>query len=159
MNAFVLDLDPKLAAAYHCDPHVVKMVTETAQVLSSTHALRNSQPVGAYRPTHLHHPLVRWASERAENYSWLWRLGVALGEEFKLRYGHAHKSALVLLGPLALPPQGMPGVPGAVPERFALVLPPEFDLGDPVASYRAYYRDAKAHLLHRYTNRPLPAWI
>lgn len=30
MNIFVLDLDPKTCAAYHCDKHVVKMIVETA---------------------------------------------------------------------------------------------------------------------------------
>ena len=32
MNIFVLDLDPRRCARYHCDFHVGKMITETAQI-------------------------------------------------------------------------------------------------------------------------------
>lgn len=33
MNIFVLDIDPKIAAKYHCDRHVKKMPIETCQML------------------------------------------------------------------------------------------------------------------------------
>jgi hypothetical protein len=47
MNVFMLDHDPLLAAKYHCDKHVVKMVVETAQMLSTAwHELDN----GNYQP-------------------------------------------------------------------------------------------------------------
>ena len=35
MNIFILDRDPVLAAQYQCDKHVVKMVLETAQIMST----------------------------------------------------------------------------------------------------------------------------
>jgi hypothetical protein len=35
MNIFFLDADPKQAAQMQCDKHVVKMVLETAQMLST----------------------------------------------------------------------------------------------------------------------------
>ena len=35
MNIFVLDTDPVKCAQSHCDKHVVKMVLETAQLLST----------------------------------------------------------------------------------------------------------------------------
>lgn len=35
MNIFYLDTDPVKAAEYHCDKHVVKMILETAQLLST----------------------------------------------------------------------------------------------------------------------------
>jgi hypothetical protein len=37
MNIFYLDKDPKIAAQFHCDKHVVKMIIETAQMLSTAH--------------------------------------------------------------------------------------------------------------------------
>ena len=37
MNIFVLDRDPELAAKYHCDKHVVKMVLESAQMMCAAH--------------------------------------------------------------------------------------------------------------------------
>jgi len=35
MNIFFLDKDPKIAAQMQCDKHVVKMILETAQMLST----------------------------------------------------------------------------------------------------------------------------
>jgi hypothetical protein len=37
MNLFVLDLDPKKAAQYHADKHVVKMLLEACQLLYTAH--------------------------------------------------------------------------------------------------------------------------
>lgn len=37
MNIFVLDLSPTIAATFHCDKHVVKMIVEYAQLLSTAH--------------------------------------------------------------------------------------------------------------------------
>ena len=37
MNIFYLDTDPELSAKYHCDKHVVKMILEYGQLLSTAH--------------------------------------------------------------------------------------------------------------------------
>ena len=37
MNIFYLDKDPNVCANYHCDKHVVKMIVEYAQMLSTAH--------------------------------------------------------------------------------------------------------------------------
>ena len=37
MNIFYLDSDPRIAAKYHCDKHVVKMILESGQMLSTAH--------------------------------------------------------------------------------------------------------------------------
>ena len=37
MNIFHLHKDPKICAKYHCDKHVVKMILETAQMLSTAY--------------------------------------------------------------------------------------------------------------------------
>ena len=36
-NIFYLDHDPRIAARYDCDKHVVKMILETVQMLSTAH--------------------------------------------------------------------------------------------------------------------------
>lgn len=73
MNIFVLSLDPFEAASMQCDKHVVKMVLETAQILSTVKTLLNEE--GApYKPTHVNHPCVTWA-KITENRRWLtWHL-------------------------------------------------------------------------------------
>ena len=35
MNIFILDLDPEKCARYHCNKHLVKMITEHNQILGS----------------------------------------------------------------------------------------------------------------------------
>jgi hypothetical protein len=37
MNIFALDSDPVVAAQQHCDKHVVKMIIEYAQLMSTAH--------------------------------------------------------------------------------------------------------------------------
>ena len=39
MNIFILDEDPTIAAQMQCDKHVVKMIVESAQMLSTAHRM------------------------------------------------------------------------------------------------------------------------
>lgn len=39
MNIFVLNENPEIAAREHCDKHVVKMILESAQMLSTAHRM------------------------------------------------------------------------------------------------------------------------
>ena len=39
MNIFILDEDPAEAARQQCDKHVVKMIVESAQMLSTAHRM------------------------------------------------------------------------------------------------------------------------
>lgn len=45
MNIFVLDRDPYIAAQMHCDKHVIKMICEYAQLLSTAHRQLDGTPV------------------------------------------------------------------------------------------------------------------
>ena len=65
MNIFYVDENPELAARYHGDKHVVKMVLETAQLLSTAHHVldgdenqfcQKASDRGLYRPSHANHP-------------------------------------------------------------------------------------------------------
>ena len=44
MNIFFLDRNPEVCAVYHNDKHVVKMIVELAQMLSTCHRLLNGKP-------------------------------------------------------------------------------------------------------------------
>lgn len=44
MNIFVLDTNPIVAATYHCDKHMVKMIVEYAQLLSTAHRMLDGKP-------------------------------------------------------------------------------------------------------------------
>lgn len=45
MNIFILDTEPTTAAHLHCDKHVVKMILEAAQMLSTTHRMLDGTEV------------------------------------------------------------------------------------------------------------------
>ena len=101
MNIFILDWQHKTCAEYHCDKHVVKMPLETTQMLSTVHWRYNND--GPYLPVHQKHPCTLWAGQTVENYIWLWKLGIALCEEFTHRYDKVH-SCERILAILRLPP-------------------------------------------------------
>ena len=90
MNIFYLHSIPQIAAIYHCDKHVVKMIVETAQLLATAHhELGNGDKV-TYKPTHKNHPSAVWARSSRLHYMYLQRLGLSLCKEYTKRYGKEH---------------------------------------------------------------------
>lgn len=171
MNIFFLDHSPALAAQYHYDSHVVKMILETAQLLSTAWhvvcpgaieliAINSGQEVPSlggkriYSKTHENHPCALWVRDNQCNYQWALELGYALCDELKYRYGTDHLSRPVL-DTLREPP---PDLPFAVDYTTpALAMPDEYKSDDPVDSYRLLYVHGKRHLLS-YTRREVPYW-
>lgn len=94
MNIFAVDRCPDISAKSLCDKHVVKMILESAQILSTVHYLVDGEGCrsGLYKPTHTRHPSVVWAADRAENYHWLSLHLEALCDEYSDRYGRCHKT-------------------------------------------------------------------
>ena len=143
MNIFYLSRDPVKAARFHCDKHVVKMILETAQLLSTAHrVLDNADHELLYRVTHKNHPCAIWIRESRDNYKWALELMKALNAEYMERYGKAspHKS-MSLLPLLRKPPKklkarGFSNPPQCVPE--------DCKRRGTVAAYRAYYRKHKS---------------
>ena len=45
MNIFYLHEDPQVSAKMHCDKHVVKMIIEYAQMLSTAHRMLDGKVV------------------------------------------------------------------------------------------------------------------
>ena len=75
MNIFYLHENPQRCAEMHCDKHVVKMILETAQLLSTAHHEIDGEPsIECYKATHKNHPSAVWARENRSNYIWLWNL-------------------------------------------------------------------------------------
>ena len=91
MNIFWLDQDMRKCAAYACDQHIVKMITEHAQQMCTVLADFGFSDV-PLRPTHQQHPCVRWLREDFANFVCLYALNDAYFEEFKLRYRHSQHS-------------------------------------------------------------------
>ena len=83
MNIFVLDKDIKKCAQYHCDRHVIKMILESSQMLST--ACRMNGVHDGYKATHISHPCSIWVRESLDNWFWLRDLVTELNEEYKYR--------------------------------------------------------------------------
>jgi hypothetical protein len=77
MNIFFLHKDPKIAACMQCDKHVVKMVLETAQMLS-TAARAQGYDMG-YKSAYPNHPMTLWVNESPHNYTWAAIHGLEFG--------------------------------------------------------------------------------
>ena len=155
MNIFFLDANPALAAQMQHDKHVVKMVLETAQILSTVQAHHGAATAPLYKATHAGHPCVKWAAESTHNYDWLVAHGLALAAEYTYRYGKVHKSAAVILRcvdhPYRLPVLG--------PTPPAQAMPDEFKRPhNAVQAYQAYYLGRKVEQ-SRWTRRPVPAFV
>lgn len=146
MNIFILDTHPVLAAQMQCDKHVVKMVLETAQILSTVTG-------GPYKPTHAGHPCVIWAGHNRTNFNWLIRHGLALGEEYTFRYGKKHKSHSVIedIDDSA----DVNSFPVGVTE-FVQCMPESIRMKDPVEAYRKYYLTKTFARWDK--SRPAPYW-
>ena len=76
MNIFYLDGDPTVCASLHCDKHVVKMILESAQMLSTAHRELDgdkfADQMGMYKKAHVNHPSTKWVRETHKNYRYLY---------------------------------------------------------------------------------------
>lgn len=99
MQIFVTSNCPIECARILDNRRVVKMVLETAQILSTV--IRQYDETYAetghlYKATHTKHPCVLWAIEHLSHAYWLAEHGQALAEEYTLRYGKVHKSEIII---------------------------------------------------------------
>lgn len=89
MNIFVTSDNPVDCAEFLDNKRVIKMATETAQLLST--ALNLAGGKGCYKTTHPNHPCSVWARETQTNWLWLFIHGLALCYEYTRRYDKEHK--------------------------------------------------------------------
>lgn len=149
MNIFVLNEDPVQAAKDQCDKHVVKMILETAQMLSTTQRWFYEDDycnrVGYYKIAHINHPCTIWARTDASNYQWLYEHFVALCDEYTKRYGKVHLTDTKLRDKLSYIPGDMPSSYPNKTTPFAQAMPDEYkDPTDAVKAYRNYYIGEKS---------------
>lgn len=160
MNIFALDHDPTLAAQAHCDAHVVKMPTETAQMLSTAVAVVHAPQSHLYKPSHGNHPCTRWARATRANFEWLVALGLALVDEHARRFpntlagkrGHAARKIIEQACVFA------DKLPSGSLTPFALAMPDVFKGEDRVLAYRSFYRAEKARFARWSAPAAPPQW-
>lgn len=164
------------------DKHVVKMILETAQLLSTAHRVLDGVQLQVtlrhpetgkirnkkvwvldddrndilYSATHLNHPSAVWARSSVCNYAWLVEHMFALGSEYSHRYGKRHATIEKLGYMLQSPPYNLR-------EWDMTPMPSCMDQeyiisDDPIVNYRNYYKIGKARM-HKWTKRDAPEWI
>lgn len=175
MNIFYVDKDPTVSAQSLVDSHVVKMILESAQLLSTAHRildgfeytdttgkrkikrwdLPGEEGQFIYKATHINHPSAKWVRESAYNYSWLYAHFVALMEEYKFRYAKTH-ACVKLCKYLQHPPKNISyclfSQPPCAMDKSYIISK------NAVVNYQNYYKYGKAHL-HKWTKREIPEWL
>ena len=187
MNIFYIDSDPKLCAEWAVDKHVVKMILEAAQLLSTAHRvwdgteyieqkyvagslparyrsvkrwrLSDGRDTILYSATHVNHPCAVWVRESARNYTWLWSYLNEHCKEYTRRYGKIHKIEQDgLLDALKQLPTNIPRIVHRTPVPSAM--DPKYIISeDPIVNYRNYYKVGKAHLHSWKAPATAPDWI
>jgi len=109
MNIFALSKCPRESAQQMIDKHIVKMPTETCQMLHTNilcmqyvqeHGKEPQlkelkafhQEIGSelMKPAMLNHPSTIWARQSLANFDWLYQHGLALCDEYSYRYDKEH---------------------------------------------------------------------
>ena len=152
MNIFVLDKDKTTNAHYHTDKHVVKMILEYTQLLSSAYYFTNYVPEGIYKLYGKNHPSSIWVRESLDNWLWLKQMADALVSEYEYRFGKIHKSKEVL--------KKMP-VPNLLKlglTEFVQVMPDKYKADNVCKAYQNYYLGDKRHTFS-WRGRSVPKFV
>jgi hypothetical protein len=181
MNLFILDKDPVKAAQLQCDKHVVKMIVESAQMLSTVHrmldgkeerrpsksgktmsrywSLPDSRESILYKAVHMHHPCTVWTAQSNNNYNWHWVHFAALCDEYHYRYGKVHSTDKLLREALKELPRNIP-IGNLTSQPLAMKSNPEcIDYSDVVGSYRKFYQTKQARFKMVWSKRDVPSWF
>ena len=165
MNIFYLHKCPVISAKAMTNKHVVKMILESAQLLSTAHRMIDGNPLvgmsssgrksttyqhpdpvlndALYKATHYNHPSAVWSRECSANYHWLYDHFVALCDEYTHRYGKIHLCETKLKDILAKAPKNITVKHQTVMPQ---AMPEEYKRSCSVEAYRAYYEATKLKL-------------
>jgi hypothetical protein len=176
VNIFYLNPNPKICAEMHCNKHVVKMIIEYAQLMSTAHRVLDGEEYyalsvngrrikrwrmtdlkyenGLMKASHVHHPSNVWVRQSRQNYMWLNQMWNYLLLEYTHRYGKRHACA-DRMEFLYVWPKNIPDVPFTPPTP---AMPDECKIANnSLASYHKYYIEKKVRFA-KWTNREAPLW-
>ena len=159
MNIFILDKDPCISAQMMCDKHIVKMIVEGCQMLSTNHRLSGSPtvytiPMNLYKQAFANHPCTVWARQTKENYMWLADHTLELCHEYTRRYNKVHSCEAMAIWfskyyPLSTPDGEL--------TPFAQAMPVEYKHSNVVVAYRNYHIGEKSKIAVWKNSNP-PSW-
>lgn len=155
MNIFYLHPNPRVCAEYHCDSHVVKMILEYAQLLSTAHHLLSDKPhPDLYKKTHVNHPCGVWVRKSSQHYQWLYKLFVECCDEYTRRYGKVHKTERVLREILSILPDHIKDLGFVDPPQC---MPEQYRTKNVVEAYKKYYLGEK-YSFAKWKSTATPEW-
>jgi hypothetical protein len=183
MNIFVLDESPILSAQWQHDRHVVKMILESAQMLST--CAHDGKFVGLnddtllYKRTHANHPCNIWLRDSMANVAWLTCHLDALVAEYHYRFRKVHatdglrwlfkRTLAAYVGADRVHTSRSMSDGGLHPAMlelasqhtpFAVCMPDDYKALDAVESYRNVYIRSKIFQDHvKWTGRFIPDFI
>ena len=170
MNIFAVNDDPRLAARDLPDKLIVKMPTESLQLLTpwafNAHGVKIEKPgqkelfdsdkkyygIKGFA----HHPCAKWLYEHPSNVAWLISHGLSMCSEYSRRYGgKVHGAQLGILQVRKLYIHNYAGVYPDTHTEFVQAMPEEFKVpGDAVTAYRNYINGYKGYAEWRYSEKP-----
>jgi hypothetical protein len=176
MNIFYLSNDVTNCARQHVDKHVVKMVLEYGQLMSTAHRVLDGVPYEGrtvnnrriqrwllpdereqiiWKASHVKHPSGIWLRSSSTHYRWLYSLWLELCSEYTFRYGKRH-SAERMTAVFSQLPKNIPNLGWLCEPPKAM--PDEYKVEDTIQSYRNYYIRSKRSFAV-WKNRPAPFWF
>ena len=154
MNIFYLHECPDKAARLQYNKHVVKMILESAQMLCTAHHCygdkwqKENVP---YKQAHLNHPSTVWTRRSKSTYMWLYDHMMALGNEYKIRYGKQHLSISKCSMFLSKPPVHIQGEDFVQPPQ---AMPDEYKDPCSIQAYWNYYISEKHIVVNLNKEKP-----
>jgi len=178
VNIFYLDKHYRTCAKQHVDKHVVKMIVEYAQLLSTAHRVLDGEEYEGrtannrrirrfkmansnientlYKASHINHPSAIWVRESSQHYWWLYLLFRELCMEYTHRYGKIHSTEsklgeILQIKPKNIKDNGFVEPPQAMPDYCKVP-------GDSIKAYQMYYVNEKIGFA-KWTKRDIPDWF
>ena len=174
MNLFYIEPEARACAQSHCDAHVIKMIVEYAQLLSTAHrVLDGTEGVELvngrrlkrwtlaegngdyYLASHVNHPAAVWCRASDANYRFLYDLFLELCAEYTHRYGKVHATETKCRASLGRLPGSIPQGAFTAPPQ---TMPDEYKDDDAVTAYQNLYVGGKARFA-KWSNRKPPKWF
>ncbi len=158
MNIFFLHKNTRKCAKYYSDLHVVKIILEITQLLTSAHIIINkTKPYeNCYKLSHQHHPMSMWIRESKHNYYYSLKIGLSLCKEFTFRRHKKHACEWHLIKLLGIGhPKRKHKINWKDKQRriipnckynitpIPMCMPEEYINECAISSYRSYYKSKK----------------
>jgi hypothetical protein len=176
LNIFFLSNEPTDCATQHVDKHVVKMVLEYGQLMSTAHRVLDGVPYTGktvnnrniqrwlledereqhiWKASHVKHPSGIWVRASITHYRWLFSLWVELLKEYTYRYDKVHSAERMKVW-FETPPNNIP-IKGWLSDPTP-AMPDEYKVPNAIHSYRNYYTGAKKSFAS-WKKREVPSWF